>query len=465
MKFDEEMFESAEARVMPLPPPPPAPEPVAVQPPPVPEPKIVPAMLVTLERIDEPLAVSGSAELFTLLVNGSPARLPSTAVTLTRERLASLELKGGKFAVPLGLLMSVEAADEVASWHLVMMNREGEVLRAFTGIGAPPPRVAWDGETDLKEVIEGEIYQGQLKVTYRDGSVFRTGRELFGVNRNEAVLLTLAGGAFVFDKWALTPEAKRLLSGAARVLRERPREKVIVEGHTDGIGSVPYNVELSRKRCDSAADYLVRVEGIDPQRLLRRWYGKSRPVADNSTTPGRRLNRRVELKGDFRQVKEVAPDDRYRTRPFAVINGRNLPVDDFGRFETALPGATERLQIEMGDAQGRYLATALPLPALSLAHPAGAVVVPYGSAASGVSVGPDGAVGCRLSGVVGAGERLEVDGAEVPVDGSGSFTLDLPMRSSDRVMGVVLRNGSGCSKLLNLHLRSEKETLREEVKK
>ncbi|MBJ6751299.1 DUF11 domain-containing protein [Geomonas sp. Red421] len=454
VKFDEDMFASADARALPLPDPPPAPVAAA---PPAPDPEPVPAVLVTLERTDEPLLLSGSAELFTLLVNGESARLPSTAVTLSRERFASLDLKGARFATPLRLLASVEDPDQIRSWSIVFMNRAGEEIRKIGGKGAPPRRIDWEGKTDRSRVEQGGIYQCQLQVTYLDGSVFRTGRELFGVNRREAVLLTLAGGAFVFDKSALTTEAKRLLSGAARVLREHPDEQVIVEGHTDGIGSVEYNMALSKRRCDAAADYLVRSEGLAPARLVRRWYGKSRPVADNITTPGRRLNRRVELKGDYEQLRPTGPDDRYRTRPFVTINGRDIPVDTLGRYETTIPGETRRLKVEMGDSRGRFLATELPLPEVTIAQPGGAVIVRYGAAASGVSVSPDGAIQCRVSGSTGEGERLELDGREVPLTSLGTFALDYPLGSSDRVLGMVVRNGAGCSKLLNLRLRTEKQ--------
>jgi outer membrane protein OmpA-like peptidoglycan-associated protein len=418
----------------------------------------VPALLVRAERLDEPLLLSGSAELFTLLVNGERAKLPSTGVTLTRERLGSLELKGGRFPSPLVFLVSVEQPEEVGSWTLKVMNREGEVLRTLQGTGAPDRRIPWVGDTDRQKVEQGEIYQYQLQVTYLDGSVFSTGRELFGVNRREAVLLTLSGGAFVFDRSELTLEAKRLLKGAARVLRARPQEKVIVEGHTDGIGSVEYNMALSKRRCDSAADYLVREEGIAPSRLLRRWYGKSRPVADNVTTPGRRLNRRVELKGDFKELHPVSPDDRYRTRPFVVINGRDIPVDPLGRFDATFPGSTLDLDVEMGDSQGRFLATSLPLPDLALAEPAAQTLVSYGGDAPGLRVGADGAAHCMLSGTV-EGSSMELAGRKVPLDQSGGFRLDLPLAEGDQVLGVVLRNGSGCSKLMNLRLRSERKTV------
>jgi outer membrane protein OmpA-like peptidoglycan-associated protein len=337
-------------------------------------------------------------------------------------------------------------------------GRQGEALRTLEGSGAPAKRIPWLGDTDRQKVEQGEIYQYQLQVTYLDGSIFSTGRELFGVNRHEAVLLTLSGGAFVFDRSELTLEAKRLLKGAARVLRARPREKVIVEGHTDGIGSVEYNMALSQRRCDTAAEYLVREEGIAASRLLRRWYGKSRPVADDVTTPGRRMNRRVELKGDFKELHPVSPDDRYRTKPFVVINGRSIPVDSLGRFDTTFPGHTLDLDLEMGDSQGRFLATSLPLPDLAVTEPPAETLVGYGTEASGVRVDVDGKAHCMLSGKV-EGTSMEVAGRKVPLDEAGRFTLDLPLAEGDQVLGVVLRNGSGCSKLMNLRLRSERQTM------
>ena len=453
VKFDEEMFESGQP--VPLPSPPAAPAPVVYEAPAAPPlPPLVPALLVTAERVDEPLFLSGSAELFTLLVNGDRARLPSTAVTLTRERLGSLDLKGGRLAAPVHFITSVEQPEEVASWLLKVMNRQGEVVRSIKGSGAPERRIAWGGDTDRLKVEQGEIYQYQLQVNYLDGSIFSTGRELFGVNRHEAVLLTLSGGAFVFDKAHLTPEAKRLLKGAARVLRSHPREKVIIEGHTDGIGSVEYNMGLSRRRCDAAAAYLVREEGIASSRLLRRWYGKSRPVSDNVTTPGRRLNRRVELKGDFQDLLPIGPDDRYRTLPYVTINGRSIPVDRLGRFDTVFPGDTRELNLEMGDSLGRFLATTLPLPELLVAHPAVETLVPYGSQASGIRVDAAGVAHCMLSGAVDTGSSLEVAGRKVQLDQEGRFALEFPLPAGEKLFGMVLRNGVGCSKLMNLRLRS-----------
>jgi outer membrane protein OmpA-like peptidoglycan-associated protein len=328
------------------------------------------------------------------------------------------------------------------------------LLHSLTGKGAPPQQLAWSGDGGAGRLREGEIYQYQLSVTYRDGSSFTTGRDLFGVNRKEAVLLTLAGGAFVFDTWSLTAEAKRLLKGAARVLKTHPEEKVIIEGHTDGIGTAKYNIELSRKRCKEAADYhyLVQEEGIPASRLIRRWYGKSRPMADNGTDQGRRLNRRVELKGDFQERIPVAPKERFRTAPFVVINGRPIAVDTLGRFQTSVPAETAHLKVEMGDSLGRSLATTLPVPVLRLAGPVGERKAAYGSSDGWLFVSGSGSATCTLAGEVEPGTTLELQGRALSPDQEGRFTVPLQFGAGERVLGLVLRNGDGCSKLLNLRL-------------
>jgi len=83
----------------------------------------------------------------------------------------------------------------------------------------------------------------------------------------------------------------------ARALRDNPSLHVVVEGHTDSVGSDSYNHKLSERRAKAVRDYLVR-EGIDASRITTRGYGKSRPVASNDTAEGRAENRRAEIIAD-----------------------------------------------------------------------------------------------------------------------------------------------------------------------
>lgn len=79
------------------------------------------------------------------------------------------------------------------------------------------------------------------------------------------------------------------------MMKEHSDIGVAVEGYADEQGSEEYNMKLSEKRADYVINYMVK-KGIAKDRLTKKFYGKSRPVADNKTAEGRALNRRVEIK-------------------------------------------------------------------------------------------------------------------------------------------------------------------------
>lgn len=107
-------------------------------------------------------------------------------------------------------------------------------------------------------------------------------------------IATLMGPSFDFNKATLRPEGRQKVEHAAGVLRENVTVHVVVEGHTDSVGSDAYNQRLSERRAASVRDYLVE-KGISPSRIRTQGYGETRPVASNATEEGRAQNRRVEI--------------------------------------------------------------------------------------------------------------------------------------------------------------------------
>lgn len=73
-----------------------------------------------------------------------------------------------------------------------------------------------------------------------------------------------------------------------------PKTNTVLEGHTDNVGSAAYNKDLSQRRAEAVRQYLINNYGITPDRLKAVGYGFDRPVADNSTAEGRKMNRRTE---------------------------------------------------------------------------------------------------------------------------------------------------------------------------
>ncbi len=90
----------------------------------------------------------------------------------------------------------------------------------------------------------------------------------------------------------LSPEGREAVANVAQALTRVGIDRVLVEGHTDNIGSARHNEQLSLRRAESVAQHLVGA-GLEDAAIERRGLGFSKPVADNATTEGRAQNRRV----------------------------------------------------------------------------------------------------------------------------------------------------------------------------
>jgi outer membrane protein OmpA-like peptidoglycan-associated protein len=99
---------------------------------------------------------------------------------------------------------------------------------------------------------------------------------------------------FDIGKYDLKPAARERLARISGILLAYPELKVEIEGHTDNIGSDEFNQALSEKRAGTVRDYLVDA-GVSINSVFARGFGKTRPIADNDTAVGRKLNRRVEM--------------------------------------------------------------------------------------------------------------------------------------------------------------------------
>ena len=99
---------------------------------------------------------------------------------------------------------------------------------------------------------------------------------------------------FAFDQYELTPEAKMGLDENLERLSSQPDLSIVIQGHTDSIGTEDYNQKLSEQRAQVVHEYFIS-KGVSPERMQTVGYGESRPAADNSSAQGRALNRRTEI--------------------------------------------------------------------------------------------------------------------------------------------------------------------------
>ena len=113
-------------------------------------------------------------------------------------------------------------------------------------------------------------------------------------------ILNLQNVFFGFDQATLSLESKRILDKVIKVLKENPKLKILVSGHTDSKGPAGYNVALSKRRARNAKYYLMD-RGIKASRIKAEVFGESIPSKENldlngkDDPQGRKFNRRVVL--------------------------------------------------------------------------------------------------------------------------------------------------------------------------
>lgn len=97
---------------------------------------------------------------------------------------------------------------------------------------------------------------------------------------------------FDFDKFSLSPEARKVLAEKASFLNAHPEIKIKVEGHCDERGTREYNLALGERRAKSAQDYLIFL-GINPARTATISYGEEMPLYPGRNEEAWAKNRRA----------------------------------------------------------------------------------------------------------------------------------------------------------------------------
>ena len=99
--------------------------------------------------------------------------------------------------------------------------------------------------------------------------------------------------AFEFGSAQLKPETLDTLRNLGKALNENLGDRKLfeIEGHTDAVGSLAYNSELSRLRAEAVKDFLVRQMGVSTERLAIAGRGFCAPA--NPRDPYAAENRRV----------------------------------------------------------------------------------------------------------------------------------------------------------------------------
>ncbi len=161
----------------------------------------------------------------------------------------------------------------------------------------------WDNGSTGARVENLALGQHSLTVTDSKGCTATATFET-----TERIMKELASGAvrsgqtiqmqklqFEADSTNITDDNKPLLDEIYVFLKDNPSIVVEIGGHTNNLPPPEYCDELSTARARAVAEYLVQ-QGIDPERVFYKGYGKRKPLFSNATEDGRRRNQRVEIK-------------------------------------------------------------------------------------------------------------------------------------------------------------------------
>ena len=108
------------------------------------------------------------------------------------------------------------------------------------------------------------------------------------------LVVNMADVLFDTARFDLRPIAREKLARFSGIVLAHPGLNLAIEGHTDSTGSDELNQKLSEQRAESVRKYLIE-QGLPDSSLTATGFGKTMPIADNSTAAGRQQNRRVEL--------------------------------------------------------------------------------------------------------------------------------------------------------------------------
>ncbi len=113
--------------------------------------------------------------------------------------------------------------------------------------------------------------------------------------QGDTIQLIMPGNiTFATDSADIASNFYTPLNNLATSFKQYDQNSIEIVGHTDSTGSHQHNMDLSQRRAQSVANYLI-AQGVSPQRLTTRGMGPDQPLGSNATESGRAQNRRVEV--------------------------------------------------------------------------------------------------------------------------------------------------------------------------
>ncbi|MDH5601069.1 MAG: OmpA family protein [Gammaproteobacteria bacterium] len=199
---------------------------------------------------------------------GTPEHI---AVQIVKQKRALGELSSNVGKLQANLKSTKESLQE----------KEGALKRTEGVLKTQEAQLA-KASTQVK--FQQAMDEAQKVLPQSDALVYQQGNKLvFRLKR-----VNFRSGTAVIPK-----TSEQLISKVDSIIKKLDAEKVVVQGHTDSVGSAKVNKKLSKERAAAVAKYLSSLRG--GYKLTYSGYGESHPIASNETPEGRATNRRVDL--------------------------------------------------------------------------------------------------------------------------------------------------------------------------
>jgi len=256
-------------------------------------------------------------------VNEARARVATLSQSPLTAQAAKEDLTAARSALAQAELALEKREDEEVVTHLAYLaERRAEIGLERVHEAEARQRIA-KAESE-RETVQLQAREPEARTSQE--SALQARAQLEDLQRQYAALaarqtergmvLTLGDVLFDTDQATLKPGATSEIERLANFLKQYPRTRIRIEGHTDSVGSEAYNEELSRQRAQAVADALAGLGG-STERTDVIAKGEGFPVVSNSTSAGRLQNRRVEIvfsdptgsfTADPQAVSSVHPD-------------------------------------------------------------------------------------------------------------------------------------------------------------
>jgi len=390
------------------------------------------------------ITLIGNTETQTINVNGGLLPLPMAEVRMYTNKIPSEILAFNDKAIvhPASFHIDVSQPDDVAAWQLQINTTNGRNIRTFSGDGTPPKTIQWDGDEHTRNQLSNNaLYHYQLTVNYNNGTHTSSARRIIGIQQKSIFKLNLSDDLFGTEGFTLNEQSKDILHNAAKLLRQYPRENVIIAGQSGlGIG----NEAIAKRRAHSAHAYLVGVEGISPFRLKLRW----KNTLPRNESDAHHLLTRIIINKVPTHIETIAS---------ATLNGKPLTLDPLGRF--ALVTKEHDLLIALTHKNGRTTSTRLAVPRFTITHPAGEMLIPYFPDNSDNESRPSPERLFQLTGQAAAASIIKIGKETIQAADNGTFTYPMELSHGIQSLQIEVQDPQGFpyAKTLTINVQSHEQ--------